>query len=147
MIVDRIEFASEYSDRLPHLADAIAYISEHPAPGEGKHYFPGGYLMYQTGMTRALSDGVYEAHRKYIDVQMLIEGDEFYLWNRLEKMQETAAYDPEKDKHAIDGEGSLLELKAGMFAVFFPNDAHKACRHLDGQEPSAYTKYVVKLEL
>lgn len=147
MIIDRVEYASEYAKQLPHLADALAFIKENPNPGEGKHPFEGGFLMHQSGMTKALADGDYEAHREYIDVQILIDGREFMLWNRLENMKETAAYDAVKDKHAIAGEGSILELTPGMFVVFYPSDAHKACRHLDGMESGKFEKYVVKLKL
>ncbi|MDO4266072.1 MAG: YhcH/YjgK/YiaL family protein [Eubacteriales bacterium] len=147
MIIDRLEYAAQYQNVLPHLMDAVAFIKENPNPGPGKHTFPGGYLMQQSGETRALSDGDYEAHREYIDVQLLMEGSEYLLWNRLENMKETVPYDREKDKHAITGDGSLLELRPGMFAVLYPEDAHKACRHPEGALPSHYEKFVIKLKL
>lgn len=145
MIVDRIEYAAEYTGRLPHLADALALIRENP--GTGKHTFPGGYLMRQEGQTKSLREGSYEAHRTYIDVQLLTEGQEIILWDRLENMTEITPYDPQTDKQTLQGQGSILEMKPGMFCILFPSDAHTACRHLDGEGPSFYTKYVIKLEM
>ena len=147
MLVDRVEYADKYFRVLPHLADALAFIKANPVPGEGKHLFQGGYLMYQSGMTKPGEEGAYEAHRKYIDVQILKDGHEIILWNRLENMQEAASYDAEKDKQAIKGIGSMLELLPGMFVVLWPEDAHKACRHADDAKPNTFAKYVVKLEL
>ena len=62
-------------------------------------------------------------------------------------MTEIASYDPQTDKQTLQGQGSVLEMKPGMFCVLFPSDAHTACRHLDGEDPSSYVKYVIKLEL
>ncbi|MDD3253979.1 MAG: YhcH/YjgK/YiaL family protein [Lachnospiraceae bacterium] len=146
MIVDRMEYAEEYYGILPHLKDAVEFITANPDPGEGKHAFPGGFVMCQTGETRALP-GDYEMHRKYIDIQVLREGREILAWNRKENMQPSVAYDEGKDKEMVSGEGSVLELKPGMFAILYPSDAHKACRHLDGEQPCTFSKYVVKLEV
>nr|WP_325299998.1 YhcH/YjgK/YiaL family protein [uncultured Dysosmobacter sp.] len=145
MIVDRIEYAAEYAAQLPHLQDALQTIRSQPDMDGGKHPFPGGYVMRQTGLTKPAEDAAYEAHRKYIDVFILAEGRETVLWNRLENMQETAAYDPEKGKQALQGCGSALEMQPGMFCVLFPSDAHSACRHT--AEQTAYVKYVIKLEI
>lgn len=147
MIIDKIGYAEKYASLLPHLADALALIEAQPQAFEGKKTFEGGYVMYQTGTTRSEKDGDYEAHRKYIDVQLLAEGGEWLLWNRLEEMRETAPYDAQKDKLAINGEGSLVQLMPGMFAVMFPQDAHKACRHPEGIQPAEFAKYVIKLAI
>lgn len=147
MIVDRLEYASEYFEQLPGFQNAIEFIRENPEPGEGKHSFPGGFMMCQAGETKDMETGDYELHRNYIDVQILRSGSEMILWNRKENMKGSIPYDPEKDKEMVSGEGSILELKPGMFAVLFPTDAHKACRHLDKSSQSEFSKYVVKLEL
>lgn len=145
MIVDRIEYAAEYAAQLPHLRDALQVIRSQPDMDSGRHLFPGGYVMRQTGVTKPVEDATFETHRRYIDVFILAEGREVVLWNRLENMQETAAYDPEKDKQALQGQGIALEMSPGMFCALFPTDAHAPCRHTAGE--TAYVKYVVKLEI
>lgn len=148
MIVDRIEYAAAYEAQLPHLEDALRIIRDLPEePETGRYEFPGGYLMYQTGMTKPAGDAAYETHRAYIDVQILREGRELILWDRAENMTPTAPYDLEKDKQALRGAGSALEMRPGMFCALFPTDAHSACRHEDGAQPGAYRKFVVKLEV
>lgn len=145
MIVDRIEYAAEYAAQLPHLQDALQAIQSQPDMDGGKHLFPGGYVMRQTGLTKPAEGAAFEAHRKYIDVFILSEGKETVLWNRLENMQETAPYDPGKDKLSLQGHGSALEMQPGMFCVLFPSDAHSTCRYT--AEQTAYVKYVIKLEI
>lgn len=147
MIVDRMEYAAEYAARLPHLQDALQTIQNTPDMNGDKHPFPRGYVMRQTGMTKPSEDAAFEIHRKYIDMFILVEGRETVLWNRVENMEETAAYDPGKDKLALRGQGVALEMQPGMFCALYPSDAHSACRHTAEQGPSAYVKCVIKLEL
>lgn len=146
MIVDRIEYAGQYAKQLPHLSDALALIAAHPEMEPGKHYFEGGFVMRQTGYTRPLHEGAYEAHKKYIDVQILAKGREIILWNRLEEMQEIEPYQEQTDKCVLQGTGTMLEMKPGMFCALFPSDAHTACRHEETHPSTQYEKYVVKLE-
>lgn len=145
MIVDRIEYAAEYTQQLPYLADALNTIKNNPNMDAGPHPFPGGYVMRQAGKTKPAETAAFEAHRSYIDVFILAEGTEIVLWNRLENMKEAAPYDAQKDKLALTGTGSALEMKPGMFCVLFPTDAHAPCCHLQNQEASDYVKYVIKL--
>jgi YhcH/YjgK/YiaL family protein len=145
MIVDRIKHAAEYEDRLPGLVRALEEIQSASA-WDGPCRFPGGYVMRQSGMTKPEDTDAFEAHRRYVDVFILAEGRETVLWNRLEEMESSGPYDPEKDKQPLRGQGSALEMRPGMFCALFPSDAHSACRHTEGQPPAAYVKYVVKLE-
>jgi YhcH/YjgK/YiaL family protein len=45
-------------------------------------------------------------------------------YNDLEKMEVTEAYDNEKDRLFVKWEGQLMTYTEGMFAIFFPHDAH-----------------------
>ncbi len=146
MIIDRMDYITEYESMLPHLASGLAFLQENPRLSEGKHVFPGGFVLVQAGMTRPVAEGTFEAHKKYIDIQILVEGNEIVVWNRLEKMTQIGDYDEEKDKLTLGGEGAVLELKPGMFCALFSSDAHTACRHLEGAQANPYKKYVMKLE-
>lgn len=148
MIIDRFENIQEYINQIANLENALSFIKaqEHWIPG--RYDFLGGYLLYQEQDTKPLEDGTYENHDKYVDIQVLLEGDGWYtLWNRVEKMQEAASYDPVKDAARWTGEGALLGLLPGMFVCFFPSDAHKPDRCAPGAVPASYKKYVIKLEI
>ncbi|NTV77854.1 MAG: DUF386 domain-containing protein, partial [Clostridiales bacterium] len=51
----------------------------------------------------------------------------------------------ERDFQAMTGSGSTLNLTAGTFAVFFPQDAHMP--GLTVEAPTKVKKVVVKCEL
>lgn len=69
---------------------------------------------------------VLEAHRDYIDVQILLEGEETIGWKPIEDCtNETQAYDKAADCALYDEPASTyVTLKPGQFAIFWPEDAH-----------------------
>jgi len=87
-----------------------------------------------------------EKHESYIDIHYLIEGEETIGWSPLQEGEEPVKpYDSENDfalyepsTHEI-----MLQMKPGMFAVFFPNDIHRPCI---GQE-AKIKKAVVKVHV
>jgi YhcH/YjgK/YiaL family protein len=71
-------------------------------------------------------EAVLEAHRKYIDIQLLLEGEERIGWKSLEDAEEESGpYDVEKDLIFYkDQPDDYIGLKPGQFAIFFPEDLH-----------------------
>ena len=67
-----------------------------------------------------------EAHRRYIDIQLTIEGLEEIGWKPLRDCAQAAGtFDAAKDVGFFkDRPESWLSLPAGHFAIFFPEDAH-----------------------
>jgi YhcH/YjgK/YiaL family protein len=146
MLLDLLSRMDRYTGVIPHLADGLACLNEHrEETAPARYSFPGGYLMLQAGETKAADSGDFEAHRTYLDVQVLLEGSEVILWADADALEESVPYDSEKDKVLYRGEGSPVAIRPGMCYICWPHDAHKACRHLDG--PTTYRKAVIKLEL
>ena len=71
------------------------------------------------------SDGIFEAHKKYIDIQYVISGEEKVLW--AEKIDlETTPYLVEKDRSlGLVNKPEQLALSDGILCVFVPEEAHK----------------------
>ncbi len=148
MLIDRFDRINEYFDRIPNLENAVRFIRENREWKPGRYEFQGGYLLYQEQETKPVSDGTYENHSYYVDIQVLLEGEGWYtLWNRVEEMTEAIPYDPVKDATRWNGDGALIGIKPGMFVCFFPADAHKPDRFIPGKEAKPYKKYVIKLEI
>lgn len=97
------------------------------------------------GITKDMDAGDYEAHRKYLDVQVLLQGDETVVWADIADLTETEAYNSDTDKAMYAGEGSAVGIRPGMCYICWPHDAHKACRH--AVQPAQYRKAVIKLEI
>ena len=79
---------------------------------------------YETVMTDAPR---FEYHRKYIDIQYLVSGEEVIGWAPAGRMVITEEYDEEKDicfGTAPESEVTPIYLKAGELAVLYPEDGH-----------------------
>lgn len=145
MIVDKISNIMQYEPMLNNLKkgmDAIAALGENPELG--RYEFDGGYFMVQKGLTKPMEEGTFEAHRKYVDVQMVIEGSEELAWHDIADLSTAIPYNPEKDQERFTGTFEhVMKISAGMFYAAFPKDGHKAISHTAQQQ--SYTKIVLKL--
>jgi YhcH/YjgK/YiaL family protein len=98
---------------------------------------------YETMITDAPK---FECHRKYIDVQFIVSGEEIIGWAPLELMTITEAYDAGKDVcfgTVATGKWTRAYLQAGQLAVLWPEDGHAP--KLSGSASSPVRKIVVKV--
>lgn len=86
--------------------------------------------------TEANRKNEYEAHRKVIDIQYPIAGREQVMWSPVRGMELAIDYNPVKDaaywRNPV--QPTSLITGEGVFAIFFPEDAHRPCMAVDGQE-------------
>jgi len=75
-------------------------------------------------LDRTEQEGKLEAHRKYIDVQYVISGEEQMGYVPLNGQQILEPYKEENDIIFFTGEKSFIKVSSGMFAIFFPEDVH-----------------------
>lgn len=105
------------------------------------------YASMQSAQTETISAAPpVEAHRKYIDVQFLIEGNEVIGWVSADKLTITQPYNVENDiwfGTLPANQLSMLRLIPGQLAVFYPEDGHLPRRTFD--KPAMLKKLVVKV--
>ena len=67
-----------------------------------------------------------ECHRKYIDIQLVLEGIDEMGWKALaDCTQPVSDYSAEKDiRFFHDAPATWIATPPGMFCIFFPEDAH-----------------------
>jgi YhcH/YjgK/YiaL family protein len=66
-----------------------------------------------------------ESHRRYIDIQYVVDGVEQIGWKPTEGLAVASEYDPERDiMFYHDVPTTWLTIPSGHFAIFFPADAH-----------------------
>jgi YhcH/YjgK/YiaL family protein len=125
------------------LAQSARYVALHPAFGRafeflartdllslapGRHALDGDrvYVSLDHKDGRGRDGARFEAHRRYIDIQLTLEGDEEIGWMPLAGCRLPAGpYDPEKDiVFFSDRPDTWIRVPAGCFAIFFPEDAH-----------------------
>lgn len=129
MISDRMENLSLYLGMHAGLDQAILKALE-TDPGlltNGRHEVQGKEVFLNVMDTQLGQTGTWEAHRDYIDLQIILRGEETISWAPLEDIRDFSGYDPDRDimQSADPQEGTPLRLKAGMFGIFFPEDAHR----------------------
>lgn len=127
MIFDMLTNSSLYTGISPRLKTAFYYLTSTDLAAlpvgridlDGDHV----YVLVQEYLTKRSDQGFWEAHRRYLDVQYMHSGCERIDYALLNTM-ELGEYSEERDFQAMKGIGSPLNLVAGSFAVFFPQDAH-----------------------
>ena len=150
MIFDSLHNADSYftahwwQDTLAYIRSATSSLSDgvHPVRTDAI------VARVHTGRTGPASEAVLESHRAYVDVHVVLDGQEtITIWpaDRLHirtpynDQQDVVFYDPPTD------EGTQLTLSPGFFAVFFPQDAHMT--QLMDRRPAAVKKLVMKISV
>lgn len=105
----------------------------------------GAFAFEQVYQSKLRGDGFFESHRKYIDVQVVFEGQEWMELIDLNRASVRHAYDPQRDLLMYaDAPGSVLLASTGDAAVFYPSDVHMP--GLCGASgPSLVRKTVIKI--
>jgi len=93
----------------------------------GKYVVDGDNLfaMVQEYDTKNDADCKLEAHKKYIDVQYVVSGEELIGIQPLINQTPSKEYDAENDYALYDDTCSFIKVAATQFAVLFPQDLHK----------------------
>ncbi len=144
MIVDKTDQVLEYEPLLPGIKNGMAAVRALTAYEVGRYEFDGGYFMIQKGNTLPIEECTFEAHRKYIDVQIIVEGAEEVAWQNLADLKECVPYSSEHDNARYTGaDDHVIKVTAGMFYAAFPRDGHKPVVHT--KEQMTFTKVVMKL--
>jgi len=151
MIYDRLDSIAGYKGISHNLDLAIEYLAGNDvgALPEGRHEvaLDEVYVSVQSYATKDPAAASLEAHRKYIDIQFLLEGAETCYYAPLAGLKPIGPFDEGKDVGFYwEPEEGLtpLALTPGRFALFFPSDAHKPSCHAAGQERRV-RKIVVKV--
>lgn len=104
----------------------------------------GIHVIIQEYETKKPEDCNWEAHRKYVDFQYIIFGEEKIYVSKLSDMKQ-GKYDENNDFTICFGNmKEEVVLYQGEGIVFMPNDVHKPCLH-SGEEPFHIKKAVFKI--
>jgi len=129
-MTDPLASADKYIGKHPAFAEAFAFLRQPNLTklAPGRHEIDGDKLfcIIEKKAARSREDANLEAHRKYIDIQYVIQGDEEMGWRRTATCtQIDQAYDADKDIGFFqDAPECWVPVAPGHFIVFFPGDAH-----------------------
>lgn len=89
---------------------------------EGEHL----YVSVAEYYAKQKQDALYESHKKYIDIQYIIEGEEIMGLTTLDKVTVKEPYSEEKDISFYDFDGGeYIKATPEKFFLFFPEDVHR----------------------
>ena len=136
MILDEIARAEAYRGLGPGIAMALDYLArtDFTKLADGRYGLEGErvFALVQRYVPRKLAEAKWEAHRKYVDVQYVVQGAERmgYLW-WTPGLSVSQAYDAPKDVIFYAAQGGMwLDVRAGQFVIFGPRDVHAPGIHL-----------------
>lgn len=131
MIVTSINQAATLKQHYPELTIAIDHLVELTTrefqPGKVT-LDPDGYITasYERAAMRPRDKAMLEVHRKYIDIHIPLTDDESIGWAPLDSLKKPFnQYDDDKDiQFFCDSAHTIVRVRPGDIAIFFPNDAH-----------------------
>jgi YhcH/YjgK/YiaL family protein len=130
VIFDKLENADRYYGQHPGFRAAFEYLKTQSLDSltTGRKEIDGArlYALISRDQGRGKAAAKLEAHRKYIDIQYVIAGDEVIgLRPTAECREVSVAYDPAKDiGFFADPPATWVSLSKGTFVVLFPDTAH-----------------------
>ena len=147
MIIDCLSGFKAYVNLHKHFATILDFLENHSLDNleEGRYSLLGEEVFVSINRYKTQADKDFEAHKQYIDVQMVLEDAECIEWCPLNKTQVKTTYDKDKDIMFLSGMGQKLEAKPDLFFIFFPEDAHKP--GLPIQTPEYVKKAVFKIKV
>jgi YhcH/YjgK/YiaL family protein len=105
------------------------------------------YAMISRYETRTPETAKLETHRKYVDIQVVLQGRERLEWFPRAGLTSETPYDPAKEaefyRRAFPGPVQV-DLSPGIFVMLYPQDAHMPGLTI-GQKPERIKKVVVKV--
>ena len=129
---EKIEFALKYIKGLKSTIECGKYDLQ-----DGMYFGVDEYFTKEFGYP--------EVHRKYIDLQYILEGEEIIYVANIDNCSNSKGYIEERDIEFFENSTLSKELimKKGDWAVFYPDDAHTPQILLNSS--SKVKKIVVKI--
>ena len=121
-------------------------VQKAAAAAVGKYELENGaYISVQEYTTKARAEAKYEAHKKFIDIQLILSGRELIAVTPISKMEISMEYNEEKDVQFFHHNDACTDyvLEAGDFLILYPQDVHMPGVCVN--EKSPVRKIVVKV--
>lgn len=152
MITDILNNLERYKELLPYYSEIETFLASHSLPdletGKYQIHKDQAFILVNEYETEYSKEKFAESHRTYIDIQILVKGNEIIEYTHIDELIMKDKYSEENDVIFYEQSKipvSQIVLKAGDFAIFFPEDAHKpGCNISDSQKVK---KAVIKISV
>jgi len=128
MVIDKLSNAKQYYGLSGRIEKSLKYLQSTDLEKLeiGKHEIDGKniFVVVSEYDAKDIEQGKWEAHRNYLDIQYVVSGKEKIGYASIDEMKMIGEYNQDKDVLFLQGEGDLLLVNEGAFALFAPQDAH-----------------------
>jgi len=128
MITNKIKNINNYKGLSQHIDMVIKYINDHDLSKIefGKYIINDDIFFIKSKYTtKEKEDSLYEAHSKYIDFQVILEGEELIYGCDIESLTEEVKYNSENEAAFYKGKYQWCILGSkDTFAIFNFEDGH-----------------------
>ena len=92
------------------------------------------YINVQEYMTKNISDCRYESHKKYVDIQMMINGIEAIETCDIDKLELETEYSDENDVMFWKKKNGQMRsvITNNSYVILYPQNAHMPCIAVNG---------------
>ncbi len=123
-------FARQYRINKTYWDKAFAFLKEQNLQtiAKGKYPIDGDnvFASVTEDPSKDFDKTNWESHRKYIDIQCVLVGEErMGKWPVAEVTSTTKPYDEAKDVANYTAPGKFYNIPGGTFIIFFPGEAHR----------------------
>ena len=114
----------------------------------GKNEIDGDIVFFnqlEAPMTKGMEEGFLEGHKKYIDIHIVVDGEERIGYVPNSKVKIKKEYDEVADFEVYEGEvESFYYLNSERFLICFPEEPHMALIKA-GDKPQTIKKVIFKI--
>lgn len=149
MIYGNMRNLNEYPFLDSQVKECFDYAREHDLNTfeKGSHEIDGSRLFVNIVeyTTTTADNRFWEAHRDYLDIHVMLDGQEQIDVNFIENMKQKE-YVPADDFLPMDGEmNGYVVLENGDFLICYPHDAHRTAIQVN--EPMKLKKAIFKVRI
>lgn len=148
MIIDKIENIHLYKNIPQQVIDFVKSIDKNSPLGK-QALSDDIYVNIEQYVTKTLENAKFEAHDKYIDIQILLSGEEYIYITDRAPLVELIPYNSEKDivfySNPVN-EFPKIKLDSTNFVMIFPHEAHAPQVSIDNHSDKVL-KTVVKIKI
>ena len=152
MIKNSVKYTKNYYNLSNKIKLALEYLEKNDLKvfDNGRYDILGDdvYVNVQDYTSKPETQGNWEAHKKYIDIQFMIKGTERIGVGEIDNYQTTEAYDESKDLEFLavaNDNYQFINMNENDFIILYPQDVHMP--QIAMNTPSYVKKAVVKISI
>jgi biofilm protein TabA len=127
--INEQEFARQYHANQAYWDKAFRWLKEHDLATMAKGKYPIDsthvFASVTEDPTKDFDKTGWESHRKYIDLQLIVTGEEKMGVYPVSKATVIKPYDEKREVANYTAPGKFYISTPGTFFIFFPADAHR----------------------